>query len=89
MLAFECNNPLWGRSLDPYSKEHTPGGSSGGEAALTAMSGSAIGLGSDVGGSLRIPVGYCGGYSLKPGPGRFSVVGMECKLSILIDAEKR
>ena len=47
------------------------------------MSGSAIGLGSDVGGSLRIPVGYCGGYSLKPGPGRFSVIGMACEFLLL------
>ncbi|PWN51892.1 amidase signature enzyme [Violaceomyces palustris] len=71
MLAFECNNPLYGRTLNPYSPDHTCGGSSGGEAALLACDGSPLGLGSDIGGSLRIPVGYCGVYSIKPSVGRF------------------
>ncbi|KLO17969.1 amidase signature enzyme [Schizopora paradoxa] len=75
MLSFECCNPLWGRTTNPYSPEHTPGGSSGGEAALLACSGSAIGIGSDTGGSLRIPASYCGIYSLKPGWGRLSMFG--------------
>ncbi|KAN0066365.1 hypothetical protein ACQY0O_000459 [Thecaphora frezii] len=66
MLAFECRNPVFGRSLNPYSPNHTCGGSSGGESALLACDGSAAGVGSDIGGSLRIPVGYCGNYSLKP-----------------------
>ena len=75
MLAFECSNPLWGRSLNPWSHAHTPGGSSGGEAALLAVDGSAAGIGSDIGGSLRIPTGYCGIYSLKPGYARTSMEG--------------
>ena len=49
MLAFECSNPLWGRTLNPWSKDHTSGGSSGGEAAVIACDGSVIGIGSDVG----------------------------------------
>jgi len=65
MLAFECNNPLWGRTTNPYNSAYTSGGSSGGEAALLACGGTVISLGSDIGGSLRIPAGYCGLYSLK------------------------
>ncbi|KAI0065501.1 amidase [Artomyces pyxidatus] len=75
MLAFECSNPLWGRSLNPWSDAHTCGGSSGGEAALLALDGSALGIGSDVGGSLRIPASYCGIYALKPGFGRVAAEG--------------
>lgn len=75
MLAFECSNPLWGRTLNPYSPLYTCGGSSGGEGALLAMDGSALGIGSDIGGSLRIPATYCGIYSFKPGYGRVSYTG--------------
>ena len=75
MFAFECSNPVWGRTTNPYNENYTCGGSSGGEAALLAMDGSAIGIGSDIGGSLRIPAAYCGIYSLKPGGGRVSLVG--------------
>lgn len=65
MMAFECTNPLWGRTLNPHSAAHTCGGSSGGEAALLGARGSPLGLGSDIAGSLRIPASYCGVYSLK------------------------
>ncbi|KAJ3996839.1 amidase signature domain-containing protein [Lentinula boryana] len=75
MFSFECNNPLWGRTTNPYNSNYTCGGSSGGEAALLAMDGSAIGIGSDVGGSLRIPAAYCGVYGLKTSFGRVSRAG--------------
>ncbi|KII87208.1 hypothetical protein PLICRDRAFT_113002 [Plicaturopsis crispa FD-325 SS-3] len=75
MLAFECSNPLWGRTLNPHNDAYTCGGSSGGEAALLAMDGSVIGIGSDVGGSLRIPTTYCGIYALKPTAGRMTSAG--------------
>ncbi|KAF8239357.1 amidase [Tricholoma matsutake] len=75
LFTFECSNPVWGRTTHPYNDKYTCGGSSGGEAALLAMDGSAVGLGSDVGGSLRIPTAYCGIYSLKPGHGRISSAG--------------
>ncbi|KAI0741898.1 amidase signature enzyme [Daedaleopsis nitida] len=77
MFFFECSNPVWGRTLNPYSRTHSSGGSSGGEGALLAMDGSALGWGSDIGGSLRIPATSCGVYSLKPGAGRISVAGMQ------------
>lgn len=82
MLSFECSNPIWGVTTNPYSAAHTCGGSSGGEAALLAMDGSAIGVGSDIGGSLRIPTGYCGVFSLKPTVGRFTRDGARCTCKI-------
>ncbi|KAJ9098764.1 hypothetical protein QFC21_004412 [Naganishia friedmannii] len=66
LLSFECNNAVFGRTKNPYNPAHTSGGSSGGEGALIAFRGSALGIGTDIGGSLRIPAGYCGIYSLKP-----------------------
>ena len=71
----ECSNPLWGVTKNPYNVKYTPGGSSGGEGALLAMGGSAIGWGSDIGGSIRIPSHFCGLYGLKPGSGRVSLSG--------------
>ncbi|KAG2365325.1 amidase signature domain-containing protein [Suillus spraguei] len=76
MLAFECSNPLWGRTTNPWNNKYTCGGSSGGEGALLAMDGSASGIGSDIGGSLRIPVSYCGVYSLKPTAERVSSIAV-------------
>lgn len=75
MFAFECSNPVFGRTTNPYNEDYTCGGSSGGEAALLAMDGSAAGIGTDIGGSLRIPTAYCGIYSLKPASGRVSYFG--------------
>lgn len=75
LLAFESSNPIWGRTLSPWSVAHTAGGSSGGEGALLATDGAALGIGTDVGGSIRIPSGYCGIYGLKPGHGRVSYHG--------------
>ncbi|GAA6007776.1 hypothetical protein JCM10207_004870 [Rhodosporidiobolus poonsookiae] len=75
MLSFECANPLFGATNNPFDASRTPGGSSGGEAALLAADGSPIGIGSDVGGSLRIPAHFSGCYALKPCAGRFSSRG--------------
>ncbi|KAK0239322.1 amidase signature domain-containing protein [Armillaria nabsnona] len=75
MLSFECNNPLWGRTTNPYNPGYTCGGSSGGEGAILAMDGSALGIGSDIAGSLRIPTAYCGIYSLMPSFPRVSALG--------------
>ncbi|KAG2354858.1 amidase signature enzyme [Suillus spraguei] len=77
MLAFECSNPLWGRTTNPWNNKYTCGGSSGREGALLAMDGSALGIGSDIGGSLRIPASYCGVYSLKPTAERVSFIGTQ------------
>jgi amidase len=82
MYSYECNNPIWGRTTNPYDAAYTSGGSSGGEACMLALDASVIGLGSDIAGSLRIPASYCGVYSLKPGVGRVSdygAKGLECR----------
>lgn len=66
----ECENPLYGRTNNPWNLERTCGGSSGGEGAIIAAGGSPLGLGTDIGGSLRYPAAYCGIASLKPTAGR-------------------
>nr|VWO94633.1 Indoleacetamide hydrolase (IAH) (EC (Indole-3-acetamide hydrolase) [Ganoderma boninense] len=75
VFFFECVNPVWGRTLNPFSRSYSSGGTSGGEAALLSIDGAALGWGSDIGGSLRIPASFCGVYSLKPGWGRISTAG--------------
>ncbi len=59
-------NYLYGRTPNPWNDERTPGGSSGGEAAVIATGGSPLGLGSDGGGSIRNPCHSCGIFGLKP-----------------------
>lgn len=71
----ESDNPVYGRTNNPWSYAHTSGGSSGGEAALIAASGSPLGFGTDNGGSLRHPAHCCGVCSLKPTSGRLSTAG--------------
>ena len=66
MLWHECVNPVYGRTVNPWNTERTPGGSSGGEAAILAAGGSYLGLGNDLGGSLRVPAHFTGIFSLKP-----------------------
>ena len=70
MLSYACSNPVYGCTNNPHDSQRTPGGSSGGEACLIAQGGSILGLGSDVGGSLRIPAHFCGITALKPTQGR-------------------
>lgn len=67
----ETDNYLFGRSNNPWNKSYTPGGSSGGEAALIAVGGAAAGLGSDIGGSIRIPSHFNGVIGFKPGAFQF------------------
>src|SRR5271154_6424316 len=70
LMAYETDNSLYGRTNSPWDVERTPGGSSGGEAAAIAAGCSAGGVGSDGGGSIRIPAHYTGICGLKPTPGR-------------------
>ncbi len=70
LMAYETDNRLYGRALNPWDIERTPGGSSGGESAAIAAGISAGGLGSDSGGSVRVPAHFTGICSLKPTPGR-------------------
>ncbi|KAL9006319.1 MAG: hypothetical protein Q9188_000918 [Gyalolechia gomerana] len=77
MLALDSVNNIFGRTLNPLDrKDWTAGGSSGGEAALVAMRGCVMGVGTDVGGSVRIPAFVNGVVGLKPGKGRISAKGL-------------
>ena len=69
-MAYETANLLHGRTRNPWDLDRTPGGSSGGESAAIAAGMSAAGLGSDSGGSVRVPAHFTGICSLKPTPGR-------------------
>ena len=75
LFAFETDNLLFGRTNNPYDLARTPGGSSGGEAALIAACGSPMGLGSDCAGSVRLPAAFCGIAGIKPTSGRLSRTG--------------
>lgn len=69
-MTFESGNAVFGRASNPHNRTLTPGGSSGGEGALVAFCGSHLGIGTDIGGSVRIPSFFAGTYGLKPSFGR-------------------
>lgn len=79
LLFAESDNPVYGRTNNPWNLERSAGGSSGGEGAIIAAGGSPLGLGTDIGGSLRIPAAFNGIATIKPtagrvdDPGRYSV----------------
>jgi amidase len=70
--GIQTNNPVFGRTNNPWDLECTPGGSSGGAAAAIAAQLSYLELGSDIGGSIRIPAHFCGVFGLKSTGGRVS-----------------
>jgi Asp-tRNA(Asn)/Glu-tRNA(Gln) amidotransferase A subunit family amidase len=72
---WETGNLVFGTTVNPWNADRTTGGSSGGEAAAIAAGLSALGLGSDVGGSIRAPANYCGIVGLKPTHGRVPLTG--------------
>jgi len=75
LMAYESNNLLTGKTSNPWDLTRTPGGSSGGEGAAIASGCSAGGIGSDGGGSIRVPAHFCGICGLKPTPGRVPSTG--------------
>src|SRR5579863_705200 len=75
LMAWETDNLLYGRTNNPWDLSRTPGGSSGGEAAAIASGCSAGGVGSDGGGSIRVPAHFTGICGLKPTPGRIPATG--------------
>lgn len=75
LMAWETDNLLYGRTNNPWDLTRTAGGSSGGEAAAIAARLSAGGVGSDGGGSIRVPAHFCGICGLKPTPGRVPSTG--------------
>lgn len=74
-LAYQTDNHVFGRTSNPHQVGRTSGGSSGGAAALIACGGIPIDLGTDTGGSIRLPAHFCGIYGLKPTTGRVPTTG--------------
>jgi Asp-tRNA(Asn)/Glu-tRNA(Gln) amidotransferase A subunit family amidase len=74
-IPYECDNPVFGGTKNPYDLECTAGGSSGGEAAAIAACLSPAGIGSDLSGSIRVPAHFCGVTGLKPTVGRVPMAG--------------
>jgi amidase len=73
--GFQSDNPVFGRSNNPWDLTRTPGGSTGGGAAALAAGMSPLEIGSDYGGSVRIPAHYCGLFSIKPTERRIPLTG--------------
>ena len=74
-LSFETDNRVYGRTNNPYDLTRTSGGSSGGAAAIVAAGGAAFDIGSDTGGSIRLPCHFCGTAGIKPTSGRVPRTG--------------
>ncbi|KAI1293085.1 amidase [Xylaria venustula] len=75
MMIAESVNNTFGRTVNPLNRRLTSGGSSGGESALITFKGSPLGIGTDIGGSLRIPAACTGIFTLRPSFGRFPTLG--------------
>lgn len=76
MFSLESFNHVYGEAKNPYDIRRTPGGSSGGEAALVRLGLCNAAIGSDIAGSLRIPALFCGLVTLKPTAFRLSIYPM-------------
>ena len=74
-MDYRSENLVFGRTNNPWDLGRVPGGSSGGEGAAIASGCSPAGVGSDLGGSIRVPSHFCGIVGLKPTPGRIPVTG--------------
>lgn len=74
-LSFETTNLIYGRTSNPYDVTRTSGGSSGGAAAIVAAGGAPFDIGSDYGGSIRLPSHFCGVAGIKPSAGRVPRTG--------------
>uniref|UniRef100_A0A8D0EHS9 Fatty-acid amide hydrolase 1 n=1 Tax=Strix occidentalis caurina TaxID=311401 RepID=A0A8D0EHS9_STROC len=81
LFNYDCSNPIFGQTLNPFNYQKSPGGSSGGEGALIAGGGSILGIGSDIGGSIRLPSSFCGLCGLKPTAERLSLSGASSPVS--------
>jgi amidase len=81
LMHLETSSNLYGETVNPYNRDLTSGGSSGGEGALIALRGSCMGIGTDIGGSIRSPAANCGVYGFRPSSYRLPLVG--CHASML------
>ncbi|HEV3194347.1 MAG TPA: amidase family protein [Polyangiaceae bacterium] len=75
MLYHEARNPIFGQTANPWSLAHTPGGSSGGSAAAVAAGMCVLSVGTDLGGSVRVPCHFCGISGIKPSLDRLPMRG--------------
>ena len=75
LADWQSYNPLYGTTCNPWNRDHSPGGSSGGSAAALAAGLTGLELGSDIGGSIRVPAHFCGVYGHKPSYGIVSLKG--------------
>ena len=75
LISYHVYNKVWGMASNPFKKEKSCGGSSGGEAALVATRCVPFGLGTDLGGSIRIPCEFNGVYGFKATSDRVSMMG--------------
>ncbi|KAF8373925.1 hypothetical protein PRIPAC_80354 [Pristionchus pacificus] len=76
-MTYMTSNSIYGTTTNPHNSSRTCGGSSGGEGALIGFHGSLIGMGSDIGGSIRIPSSYSGCCGFKPSSTRFSTLQLK------------
>ncbi|KAM0233279.1 hypothetical protein ACHAPO_007358 [Fusarium lateritium] len=76
LMVCETINNIFGRTTNPRSKNWSCGGSSGGEGAIVAFRGSVIGVGTDIGGSIRVPAAFNFLYGLRPSHGRLPYAKM-------------
>ncbi|KAG7010017.1 hypothetical protein G7Y79_00001g002890 [Physcia stellaris] len=76
LMQLETSSNLYGVTVNPYNRKLTPGGSSGGEGALLGFRGSCLGVGSDIGGSIRVPAANNGLYGLRPTTRRIPLLGV-------------
>lgn len=77
IMWIETSNQTYGKALNPWNHLRTTGGSSGGEGGLIACRASPLGIGSDIGGSLRTPCAFCGVYGFRPTPQRICFKGLK------------
>ncbi|KAM0473652.1 hypothetical protein ACHAPX_008057 [Trichoderma viride] len=81
IMHLETSSNVYGVTVNPYNRTLTPGGSSGGESALVGMRGSLLGVGGDIGGSVRCPCAHVGIYGFKPSSKRISVFGQRANMA--------
>ncbi|XP_029473758.1 vitamin D3 hydroxylase-associated protein-like [Rhinatrema bivittatum] len=84
IYSFETSNPLFGQTVNPVNHTKLPAGSTGGEGALIGGGGSILGIGSDLGGSIRVPASFCGISGFKPTVPRLSNIGVPTPLKGLL-----